>query len=89
MVGADFLCAVAFFVVAASFSTGVFLEALVYFFTIVAAGLTVFAFVVVARDLGLGAARVVTLPTGFLAVVAFTLVVTPFGAGFLEGGLAF
>lgn len=68
------------------------MEALVDFLAIVAAGLTGFAFVVVARALGLGAARVVTLPASFLAgalaVVAFTLVVTVW-ADFLEGGFAF
>ena len=74
---------VAFFEVAASFLTG----------ALVAAGLTFFAFVVVARPLGLGAARVVTLLvsflTGGLAIVALALVVTVFGTGFLEGGLVF
>ena len=63
------------------------------FLAVVAAGLTVFAFVVIDRALGLGAARVVALPAGFLAgaltVVAFILVVTAFGAGFLEGGFVF
>jgi hypothetical protein len=55
--------------------------------------LTFFAFGVVARPLGLGAARVVTLPARFLAgalaIVALALVVTAFGTGFLEGGLVF
>ena len=77
----------------ASFLTGAFLEALVDFLAIAAAGFTVFAFVVIVRDLGLGAARVIALLAGFLAaalaVVVFALVVTAFGTGFLEGGLVF
>lgn len=88
LVGADFLWLIAFFVLAASSLTETFLETL-DFLPVVAAGLTVFT----ARALGLGAARVLTLPAGFLAgalgVVAFTLVVTAFGASFLEGGFVF
>lgn len=88
LVGADFLGllgAAAFFLVAAGSLTRkeAFLEAL-DFLVIAAAGLTVFAFVV-AKALSLGA-RVVTLPAGFLAVVAF---VTAFEASFLEGGFVF
>jgi len=81
LVGADFLLVVAFFAV--SFLTGAF----------VPAGLTFFAFVVVARALRLGAARVVTLPVGFfvgaLVAVALALVVTVFRTGFLEWGIVF
>lgn len=89
---ADLLETGGFFVATASFLTGTFLGAL-DFLAVVVTHLTVFAFVVVVRALGLKVVRAVPLATDFLAgalaAVAFALAVTAFEASLLEAGIVF